>query len=324
MRLRRRFGRLVCVAVTAGCVCLAPVARANHGPGTAGGGTTTQSGETLKPGKFSVDIRQDYTEFENVTPAEIQRRTIRGGGFDGLDRSFLETVSLSYGVVEDFQVGVSMGYYHAVNSFGGEMGDDGAEVQRFNPDGFTDLWLSGKYRFYHGPAGNFAVFAGVKFPTGRDDVRTDTHEPAELSTTAGSGSYGGMGGLAWSRYLTERITMDVSAQYVARGEHHGFHVGDRIDGGVALAYRLTPDIKQYPQWSVFFETTAVHLFKNTEHGDLDPNSGGTTLFLSPGVRFGFSPNVAFVVSPQVPVWQDLRGEQLKTQLKVVAAVTLTF
>jgi len=38
-------------------------ARADHGPGTSGGGASTQSGETLKPGKFSVELRTDYTEF---------------------------------------------------------------------------------------------------------------------------------------------------------------------------------------------------------------------------------------------------------------------
>src|SRR5436189_2361379 len=72
---------------------------ADHGPGTSGGGASTQSGETLKPGKFSVELREDYTEFEDLSVAAIEAKTTRAGSFDLLDRSFLSTVSISYGIV---------------------------------------------------------------------------------------------------------------------------------------------------------------------------------------------------------------------------------
>ena len=40
---------------------------ANHGPGTSGGGSATASGETLKQGHFELSLREDYTQFENVS-----------------------------------------------------------------------------------------------------------------------------------------------------------------------------------------------------------------------------------------------------------------
>jgi hypothetical protein len=104
-------------------------AYADHGPGTSGGGAATQSGETLKPGKFSLEFRTDYTEFENLSQSEIEAKAASAGGFDLLDRSFLSTVSLSYGVVENFQVGLTLGYYNAVNAReAGFDADDGDEI----------------------------------------------------------------------------------------------------------------------------------------------------------------------------------------------------
>lgn len=302
------------------------VTNADHGPGTSGGGASTQSGETMKPGKFAVEFREDYTEFEHLSQAQIEAKAAKAGSFDLLDRSFLSSVSVSYGVVEDFQLGLTLGYYQAVNAREAEFdsGTGDTEIATLDPDGLTDMWLTGKYRFYRGPIGSMAVFGGVKFPTGRDDVKNSAGERVEPSATAGSGSYDGMLGLAYSRFLTARVTLDTSFQYTFRTEANGFRLGDRMDGGVAVAYRFTGDIQKYPQVSAFAEANVRYLFKSEEDGERDPNTGGTALFLTPGFRVGFTKNLSFTVSSPLPVVQDLNGTQLKTRYKVNGALTLSF
>jgi hypothetical protein len=304
----------------------AGMVRADHGPGTSGGGASTQSGETLKPGKFSLELRTDYTEFEHLSSAQIDAKAAQAGSFDLLDRSFLSTVGLSYGVVENFQVGLTLGYYNAVNPREAEFdsGTGETEIATFDPDGLTDLWLTGKYRFYRGPLGSFAVFGGVKFPTGKFEVKNSAGERVEPSATAGSGSYDGMLGLAYSRFLTSRVTFDASGQYTLRSEADDFRLGDRIDAGVAFAYRFTEDIQRFPQVSAFAEANVRHLFKSEEDGASDPNTGGTVLFITPGVRVGFSKTVSFTVSAPVPVVQDLNGTQLETRYKINGGLTFSF
>ena len=299
---------------------------ADHGPGTSGGGASTQSGETMKPGKFAVEFREDYTEFEHLSQAQIEAKAAKAGSIDLLDRSFIHSIGLSYGVVENFQVGLTLGYYQAVKAREAEYdsGTGDTEILTSNPDGLTDLWLSGKYRFYRGPLGSFAVFGGVKFPTGRDDVKNSAGESIEPSATAGSGAYDGMLGLAYSRFLTSRLTVDTSFQYTLRGEARDFRLGDRIDAGVAFAYRFTEDVKTFPQVSAFAEANVRHLFESTDAGAHASNTGGTVLFLTPGFRVGFTPHLSFTVSSPLPVLQNLNGEQLKTSYKVNAALTVSF
>jgi hypothetical protein len=182
----------------------------------------------MKPGKFSFEVREDYTEFEDISAASAEAKATKAGSFDLLDRSFLSTFSVSYGIVENLQVSLSIGYYKAINAREAEFNPDTERLKssHSNPDGVTDLWLGGKYRFYRGPIGSFAVFGGVKFPTGRFDVKNSAGERVEPSATAGSGSYDGMLGLAYSRFLTSQLTLDTSAQYTYRTEADNFRLGE--------------------------------------------------------------------------------------------------
>ncbi|HKQ36830.1 MAG TPA: transporter [Verrucomicrobiae bacterium] len=301
-------------------------ALADHGPGTSGGGVGTPSGETMKPGKFSISVREDFTEFQDLSEGAVTRKATRAGDIDLLDRSYLTSISLSYGVVENFQVGLSIGYYDAENAREAEFNPATGETEiiTFDPDGLTDMWVTAKYRFYHGPMGHFAVFGGVKVPTGKSSVYNSEGERVEPSATAGSGAYDGMLGLAHSRFLTKQLTLDAAAQYTLRGEHDDFRLGDRIDAGVAVAYRIVEDVEATFQPSVFAELNFRHLFKSKEGGERDPNTGGDALFVTPGVRARFGPHLGLTVAAPIPVMQDLNGEQLETDFKLLAELNFEF
>lgn len=297
-------------------------ALANHGPGTSGGGTSVASGETLKAGAFDLSLRTDLTSYEDVTRAEAQQRANQSGSFDGLDRTFVESLSFAYGVTDDFQVSAYSGWYSGDNFISAEAG--GSSVATADPSGMTDLWLQGKLRLMHGPAGHLAAIAGVKLPTGKDDVTLSNGDPLEPSSQPGSGAVDGQLGLAYSRYLTARTTIDASGIYTYRGEHDDFRVGDRADLGVALAYRCTEDIKSFPNWSVSGEALGVWLGEDKDHGANNLNSGGTTVYLAPGVRVRTSSHMAISLAPAVPVYQDLNGDQPETRGKLTFTMDFSF
>src|ERR1051325_6413195 len=92
------------------------VARADHGPGTSRVAAATQSVQTMKPGHFSFEVRTEYTEFEHLSATQIAAKAQKAGEFDLLDRSFVSSVSVGYGIIEDLQVGLTIGYYNAVRA----------------------------------------------------------------------------------------------------------------------------------------------------------------------------------------------------------------
>src|SRR3954467_3849065 len=81
---------------------------ANHGPGTSGGASYTASGETLKEGKFDLSLREDYTQFADISRAGAERRAAEAGEFDALDHSWLTSASLAYGITDDLQVSATI------------------------------------------------------------------------------------------------------------------------------------------------------------------------------------------------------------------------
>jgi len=297
----------------------------NHGPGTSGGGSSTASGETLRAGGFDLSLRTDITQYETFTRSEAAQRAIQNGDFDAIDRTFVESLSLAYGVTDDLQVGAQIGWYRGTNFVAAEDdGMGGTDVATADPSGATDLWLQGKYRFLLGPAGHLAAIAGVKLPTGKDDVHLSDGTPLEASSQPGSGAVDFQLGLAYSRYLTKRTTFDASGVYTRRGEHDDFRVGDRLDLGTAVAYRLTEDVRSFPNWSVSGELLLVWIGQDDDAGTRNGNSGGTTVYLAPGLRGRLDPHVAVSLAPAIPVYQDLDGDQPETRGKIAFTISFAF
>jgi len=298
---------------------------ANHGPGTSGGGSSTASGETMKQGKSEVGFRLGYTQFEDISRSEAARIAQRTSDFDSLSDSVLASIEAAYGITDDLQVSGQIGYYWgsgflAATSEGGGP----AEIASADPEGLTDLWITGKYRFLKGKPGNLALIAGIKLPTGRDDVKLSNGQPLEASSQPGSGSVDYQIGLGYSRFLTSQITVDASTIYTFRMKHDGFEVGDRFDFGMAVAYRITESIKAYPNYSVFGEFTGVWLGKDhSEDEGTNENSGGTTLYLSPGLRVRINESWAVTGALAFPVMQDTNGEQINTTFKATLAMTFS-
>lgn len=310
----------------------APVRR-DHGPGTSGGGIATQSGETLRPGAFALSVRLDYTQFERLSSADIQEKTFKvddeHAHFDAVRWSLLETVELSYGAAEGFQVSYAFGYYKANDVREGHLHSDGSYGfhELGDVSGMTDHRISAKLRLFSGPEGHFSLFSGIKLPFGDDDeVGEDgtRNEPLEPSLQPGSGAFDAMLGVAYSRWLNENVTLDTSLQYTRRTEEDDFKIGDLALFGAALAYRFTENVQTFPQLSVFLETNVRFLFRNREGAHEVENSGGTVLFVSPGIRVGLSERATLTLSPQFPVLQDLNDEQQETLFKVSMGLTFTF
>lgn len=303
----------------------AETALANHGPGTSGGGSSTASGETLKANAWELSTRLDFTEFEHIDRDQAERIALRSEEFDAIRRSVIASASVAYGITDDLQAGAQIGYYWGSDFIDAES-EDGidSESGTGDPSGLTDLWITAKYRFLKGQPGNLAVFGGVKLPTGDDDERLDNGELLEPSSQPGSGAFDFQLGLAYSRYLTSHITFDTSAAYTFRTEHDDFKVGDRFDAGAALAYRLTDSVQDFPNWSAFGEILVVHLEKDRDESERNPNSGGTTLYLSPGFRVRFNPHASLTVAPAFPVLQDLNGEQVETRFKIGVSLDFSF
>lgn len=304
----------------------APVAlpRYNHGPGTSGGGSLTSSAETLRAGRWSLELRSDWTEFERTSVAEAEAAAIAAGEFDALGSSWVDQFALAYGLTDDVQLGLQLGHYSGSDFIDAEEdGLGGAESAQADPRGLTDTWVTVKWRTLRGASGHLALLGGIKLPTGDDDERLSNGEKLEPSSQPGSGSVDYQAGLAFSRFLSARVTLDASGVYTVRTAHQGFEVGDRADLGLALAYRLSEDVQAPNNWSVFGELNGVWLDEDVARGVSNENSGGEVVYLALGLRNRVNSHLAFSLAPALPILQDVNGAQVETDWRVGLALTLT-
>lgn len=309
-------------------------ASADHGPGTSGSGFATQTAETLATGKWAASLSHDWTEFGGLN-ANLS------DGVEHLDligRANLTTMGISLGVAKDLHVGLNFGYYsargtkrlihdHDEAEHHEEEAGHGAkkrEFATFDSEGWTDAWVNAKWRAYRGPAGQFALLAGVKLPVGETDILDSGRERVEAASTPGSGAWDGMAGVAYTLQLSEALALDASAQYTFRGEKSGYRIGNRFDAGAALGWRVLGHAANYPQVHVLAEVSYRHIDASKKDGHREPGTGGQALFLSPGARVSFSPEISWTVGAQLPVMQNLNEVQVETCSRISTSLNITF
>ncbi len=181
--------------------------------------------------------------------------------------------------------------------------------------GLGDASLFGRYTVYHrdwpGRTLRVAPFVGLELPTGEDDER-DGFGRLPPSVQPGSGSWDPFGGLVLT-YQTLDFQVDAQASYKANTQANGFEFGDvaRLDG--SLQYRLWPrELGAGVPGFLYgvLEANLIHQDKNRIDGKDDPNSGGVSLFVLPGLQY-VTKRWIVEAGVQIPVVQDLNGTALE-------------
>jgi len=227
------------------------------------------------------------------------------------DREVFAAVSvLGYGITSDLAVFGVLPYVDKSL----DITSTGVRSTR-DTSGLGDMTLFGRYTVFKddmpGRTFRIAPFAGVELPTGEDD-ETDGLGRLPASVQAGSGSADPFGGLV-ATYQTLDFEIDTQASYKVNTEANNFEFGDVARFDASLQYRLWPRSLQsgVPGFLYgVFEGNLIHQNKNQSSGTKDPNSGGTTLFLLPGLQY-VTKRWIVEGGVQIPVVQDLNGTALE-------------
>jgi len=201
----------------------------------------------------------------------------------------------------------------------------GRRIKR-STSGFGDLTVFGRYTVVQRdqPGRNFRIapFAGVKAPTGDDDKR-DSLGVLPPGVQVGSGSWDPLVGVV-STYQTLDYQIDGQISYQTNNEANDFEAGDvaRLDG--SLQYRLWPQTLGSGVPAFLYgviEANLIHQLKNQVNGQSNSDSGGTRLFLTPGIQYVTRRWIA-ETAVQIPVVQNLNGDALENDY--IARVSVRF
>lgn len=203
----------------------------------------------------------------------------------------------------------------------------GQRVER-STSGLGDVRVFGRYTLFRedvpGRTFRIAPFAGVETPTGDDDERDALGrlpQPLQL----GSGSWDPFFGVVGT-WQTLDYQVDAQVSYEVNTEANDFEFGDIFRADASLQYRLWPR-ELGPGVPGFLygvaEANLSHQGKNEIAGANDPNSGGTTLFFTPGLQY-VTKRLILEAAVQVPALQDLNGTALEDDYTVRAGFRFNF
>ncbi|MBL4739452.1 MAG: hypothetical protein JKY12_00565 [Sneathiella sp.] len=74
------------------------------------------------------------------------------------------------------------------------------------------------------------------------------------------------------------------------------------------------------KWDLLLEVNGETRRKNRVIGHLEENSGGTTAYLSPGVKFSAKGFGGFI-SVAIPIIENLKGKQTDVDSRIVAGIS---
>lgn len=325
----------------AGCACSA------LRPTTIGGPIITIPAYTMPKGTFSMGYGINFLNNSRLGSRAIQRVLRSDEHADDNYGSLNQSISAAYGITDDLNVFINMPFNMA---FDFREVHDGVE-NLGDSIGFGDLTILGQYRVFRSDKTNVSLLGGIKLPTGKTHVESDTGETFEALNNPGSGSFDPMFGLAVSRPFG-RLGVDCNVLYkLATAGSQDTILGDVANYNLAFSYAVNHDHKKefrhkhdhdekktpflgklFPQhllgqhlaWDLILEVNANWEEKPEQNGISDNNHGGTTIFLSPGFRVAMNERYIFNMGIGFPIIESLNGEQGGTDLQLYSGFAMSF
>jgi len=248
----------------------------------------------------------------------VQSKVIRATGSGPMDRELTAygfPLVGAYGATQDLTVfGVLPILDKNLDATIPQGPGQGERVER-GPTGIGHARLFGRHTVWArnrpGQTQRLAPLAGIELPTGTDD-ETDELGRLPRPLQLGSGSWDPFAGLVFT-WQTLQWQVDVSPVYQVNTEANDFEFGDEARLDVASKYRLWTNERGGRVPGFFYanlETNLVWQGENEIRGQDDPNSGGTTWLVAPGLQY-ITQRVVIEAAVQLPAAQDVNGTGLE-------------
>ncbi|PHS28150.1 MAG: hypothetical protein COA84_02570 [Robiginitomaculum sp.] len=185
-----------------------------------------------------------------------------------------------------------------------------------NFTGLGDATIFARYEIYRndrpGKTIRIAPFVGATLPTGR-------------TGKTGDGSVDGFAGLIFTAASTN-WNFDSQIKYVANTRANGFARGDTVSADASLQYRLLPNTLTASTKGFLYgvlEANFTQLQRDWLGSNINPNSGGTQVFLSPGLQYATRRWIA-ETALKIPVVNELHGTALEPDYSLVTSLRFNF
>lgn len=203
--------------------------------------------------------------------------------------------------------------------------------------GLGDITAIGLYRLYTDreirPTDVVTFGFGVKTPTGSFTERSSPTKYVHAHMQPGTGSWDPLLSLIYTKMANPFLVQtDVTYQYTTRNRE-GYEFGD------SAAVNLSGKYAVVKEFNVTAGLTYLHVNKASDHStdtaryapagntslmDDPANTGGNSLWFSPGLQLLPLKNSLIDLKVQLPVWERVNGIQLVSSYRILAGISCNF
>jgi hypothetical protein len=343
-----------------GTLLLATTALAHHpgggGNSSGGGPIFTIPASTLEQGHYAVAFAYEYARLGGVNDSDLINAAAKHIHAHSIKTIESAVASFAYGITNDLTVAVRAPVNRRTDIREGHHshGPAGNTVDyRGDSTGFGDVTVLGQWRFLNNVISGTqaALLLGIKAPTGTTNLYDQQGVLFETEFQPGTGSWDALAGAAFSQRFGE-WSFDTNVLYIhAGGGAQSTNMGNRFLYNAAVSYRLfgasdnpraalahaghdhgplprkAPPRLQNPvaTWTVdaILEVNGEWHDKEKTNGVADDNSGGNTVYVSPGIRLSYERYSSFVLVG-IPVVNNLNGIQSEPRFRVVSGMSFSF
>ncbi len=260
---------------------------------------------------WSVDLRMESVSQQTLRSGTTTLSASQVTGEDAIERHTKNTnllTTLSYGFDQHWSFAlripvVKRDHLHTlIDKDSGLPGDD--EQWRFTR--VADVQAIARRQFVvNGGAASFALFGGLKLPTGSIDINNADGTRAERALQPGSGTTDVVFGVAARRALglSDALIGQASVSQ-ALNARENFKPGMRVEFSAGWSHAFSANIGSVVQLNLRHRKPDIG-------AQAEPaNSGSTSVDVSPGITVSVGKASTLYAYLQVPVYQKVTGIQL--------------
>ena len=314
---------------------------------SADAGACASCGCTLSSMQFSdvqgltVDLRWDFinqdqlrTGTGTISPVDASK-IVNNNGPQEVEQYTINnyvTLGIDYVITHEWGVNVQVPYIDrshetlGTNS-NGIIGGPGGGQYESHTDNFGDIKVIGRYQGFT-PQHNLGILFGLKLPTGNYTLTGTSTDPTapgpvpiDRGLQPGTGTTDVIVGAFYNDILSENFGYFTTALFqAALYSKDQYRPGDGVNLNAGLRYLSFPVRGVVPQVQLNFRFVERDSGLNAD----TVSTGGTLLYISPGVTVPVTDQFLVYGFVQVPVYQNLNGVQLAPHYTTSVGVRYIF
>jgi hypothetical protein len=294
----------------------------------------------------NADVAANPEFYDHEAPEDAHARQ---ADLHSVDYLLGGSFRMAYGITDNFTVGFRLPFVYrdGIREVGDAHVEDGEleepPTQLFdhgNSEGIGDMSFWSQYQFFKDSKQSAALLLGFKAPTGETTnegfernynyltgedtipaVPDDHSARLETHLQPGSGSWDGLFGLAYG-YDLDVVQLNTSVLYtLATKGSQNTDLGD----GFSYNFAASLPVKAFTPcaactWNLVLEANGEWRDQEQRGNITIGNSGGHTLYISPGIRFISGQNWNIGTTFGYAVISDVNGDQSRPDYRVMGAL----